>query len=66
MFIQLTYYFIYIYIYIYAKLKKNLIRFQIGILLEFNFKPYVPSIYNFKIFVPMELIQCENWILIRV
>ena len=66
MFIQLTYYFIYIYIYIYAKLKKNLIRFQIGILLEFNFKPCVPSIYNFKIFVLMELIQCENWILIRV
>ena len=64
MFIQLTYY--YIYIYIYAKLKENLIRFQIGILLEFNFKPYVPAIYNLKIFGPMELLQCDNWILIRV
>ena len=32
-----------IYIYIYIKLKENSIKFQIGIQLESNFAPHVPS-----------------------
>ena len=35
--------YIYIYIYIYIKLKENSIKFQIGIQLESNFAPHVPS-----------------------
>ena len=38
---------IYIYIYIYVKLRENLIRFQIGIQLEFNFVSHVLSNLSF-------------------
>ena len=36
-----------IYIYIYVKLRENLIRFQIGIQLEFNFVSHVLSNLSF-------------------
>ena len=50
-----------IYIYIkYVKLRENLIIFQIGIKIESNFTPCVPSNLNFKIFVQSKLIQCKN------
>ena len=58
--------YIYIYIYIQVKLSENSIRFQIGIQLESNFVSRVPSNLNFKIFVLSELIQCKNWISIKV
>ena len=50
----------------YAKLRENSIRFQIGIQLESNFASRVPSNLNFKFFVLSELIQCKNWISIKV
>ena len=55
-----------IYIYIQVKLSENSIRFQIGIQLESNFASRVPSNLNFKFFVLSELIQCKNWISIKV
>ena len=47
-------------------MRKNSIRFQIIIQLEFNFASRVSFNLSFKIFVPSELIPCKNWILIRV
>ena len=47
-------------------MRENPIRFQIGIQLESNFAQCVSSNLSFKIFVSSELIQCRNWISIRV
>ena len=63
---QITHSSIYIYIYEKQKLRENPIKFQIEFQLESNFAPYALSNLSFKIFVPSELIQCKNWISIRI